>query len=624
MSNLELLAAGFSAILGVKVVTPDKGAGLPKLSIYDLFHHTYIMRPLDSADPGEVFDIDIKTLTGTRITVQVTNEFTIAEVKAAVEMKVGIPPRHQRLVFNSKALEQGQTIGSYGIPRGGTMFLVMVEEDGPITELQLDPEMLAPGYDYNFTDRKDDGKKYIRGGFEYQRPYGWYRYAIKVTGKPEYRGDEWLGPNGIRTASSPGEWPVSYHGTYMECAKKIVGEGFKPGSRSHFGKGVYTSPSLDVVDRRYAQKFDHKGNTYKIAFQNRVNPDETKGHLKIIPASETRAGADYWLSPKQDPEGNVYDVRPYGIIIRRLTKLDLLSEGLSAIFGVEVVMPNVGAGLPKLTIYDLIHHTFIMRPPESPNPYEVFDINIKDLVGMQITMQVTNDLTIAEVKAEVEKKWNIPLEDQRLAFNGTILEEDQTIGSYGIPRGGTIFLAIQSFQLDAGTLAPECDHDFTDCKDDGKKYIRGGFEYQRPYGWYRYAIKVTGKPEYGGDEWLGPEGTHTESFPGEWPVSYHGTYMERDKKIKEQGFKPGSGKGVYSSPSLDMVERRHAQQYKFGQTTYEIAFQNRVNPDVTNGHLRIIPASETRASAEYWVSPKHDPGKNVYDVRPYGIIIRRV
>ena len=317
MSNLELLAAGFSAILGVEVVTPDKGAGLPKLSIYDLFHHTYIMRPLDSADPGEVFDIDIKTLTGTRITVQVTNEFTIAEVKAAVEMKEGIPPRHQRLVFNSKTLEEDQTIESCGISRGGTIFLVMVVRGGG-ADFQLDTGMLAPGYDYDFTSHKDDGKKYIRGGFEYRRPYGWYRYAIKVTGKPEYRGDEWLGPNGIRTESSPGEWPVSYHGTYMECATKIVEQGFKPGSRDLFGKGVYSSPSLDMVERRYAQQYEFKGNTYKIAFQNRVNPDVTNGHLKIIPASETRAGAEYWVSPKQDPGNNVYDVRPYGIIIRRV------------------------------------------------------------------------------------------------------------------------------------------------------------------------------------------------------------------------------------------------------------------------------------------------------------------
>ena len=317
MSSLELLAAGFSAILGVEVVTPDKGSGLPKLSIYDLFHHTYIMRPLESADPGELFDIDIKTLTGVKITVQVTNEITIAEVKAAVEIKEGIPPRKQRLVFSSKTLEDDQTIESAGIPRGGTIFLVVLVQGGG-GDYQLDIGMLAPSYNYDFTGRVDDGKKYIRGGFQYRRPYGWYRHAIQVCGKPEYGGDEWLGPNGIRTESSSGEWPVSYHGTNMECAKNIVEQGFKPGPRDLYGKGVYSSPSLEMVEKRYAQQFHFKGNTYKIAFQNRVNPDIANGHLVIIPASQTGVGAEYWVSPKQNPGSNIHDVRPYGIVIRQV------------------------------------------------------------------------------------------------------------------------------------------------------------------------------------------------------------------------------------------------------------------------------------------------------------------
>ena len=319
MSSLEVLAAGFSAILGVEVVTPDKdaAAGLPAVSIYDLFHHTYIMRPLESANPGEVFSIDIKTLTGTKLTVQVTNEVTIAEVKAAVEMKEGIPPRQQRLIFSSKTLEDDQTIESAGIPCGGTIFLVVLLQGGG-PAYQLDIHMLAPGYDYDFTNHRDDGKKYVRGGFNYQRPYGWYRHAIQVCGKPEYGGDEWLGPNGIRTESSVGEWPVSYHGTNMEYTKKIVEQGFKPGPRQLYGKGVYSSPSLNMVERYYAQKFVHKGNTYKIAFQNRVNPDRANGHLLIIPETETGVGAEYWVSPKQDPGKMVYDVRPYGIVIRQV------------------------------------------------------------------------------------------------------------------------------------------------------------------------------------------------------------------------------------------------------------------------------------------------------------------
>ena len=44
--------------------------------------------------------------------------------------------------------------------------------------------------------------------------------------------------------------------------------------------------------------------------QNRVNPNLSDGSLVIIPASETGVEADYWVSPKQDTEHGIYDVRP--------------------------------------------------------------------------------------------------------------------------------------------------------------------------------------------------------------------------------------------------------------------------------------------------------------------------
>ena len=125
--------------------------------------------------------------------------------------------------------------------------------------------------------------------------------------------DNWLGPNGIRTDQAHGEWPVSYHGTNMGSAKMILKEGYKPEPRALYGKGIYTSPSLEMVERLYAQEFTHKGKTYKMVLQNRINPDQRNGHLEIIRSSQTGVGADYWLSSASSD-----DVRPYGILIREV------------------------------------------------------------------------------------------------------------------------------------------------------------------------------------------------------------------------------------------------------------------------------------------------------------------
>ena len=175
-------------------------------------------------------------------------------------------------------------------------------------DYQVDPDDFDPKYDCDFTTVSDDGKKYTRGGYEYQRPYGWKRLALKVRGA--YGDDSWLGPNSIRTSTSPEEWPVSYHGTKM--GKDIL----KDGPRALHGEGTYTSPSLKMVaDMGYAQTFTYSdGKTYQIAFQSRVNP--APGHLVVIDKSETGAGADCWISPKHDVESGQYDVRPYGILIR--------------------------------------------------------------------------------------------------------------------------------------------------------------------------------------------------------------------------------------------------------------------------------------------------------------------
>ncbi|RHZ75644.1 hypothetical protein Glove_212g69 [Diversispora epigaea] len=46
----------------------------------------------------------------------------------------------------------------------------------------------------------------------------------------------------------------------------------------------------------------------------------------------------------------------------------------------------------------------------------------------------------------------------------------------------------------------------------------GGIQYQRPCGWRRFAVKVSGK--YDDDKWLGTD-------KNSWPVSYHGTAKNR-------------------------------------------------------------------------------------------------
>ena len=54
-----------------------------------------------------------------------------------------------------------------------------------------DPKMFDPNHNLDFTNKKDDGGVFMRGGQVYNRPYGWNKVALNV--KDNYDDTDWLG-----------------------------------------------------------------------------------------------------------------------------------------------------------------------------------------------------------------------------------------------------------------------------------------------------------------------------------------------------------------------------------------------------------------------------------------------
>ena len=200
--------------------------------------------------------------------------------------------------------------------------------------LGLDPSDLAPEYDCDLTciptETIDYEELYKRGDFEYYCPYGWRRFALDV--KMKYgANDTWLGPNTFRTESSPGEWPVCYHGTSYGNLRSIIREGFDPllCKNKLYGPGIYSSQDPRAA-AHYSVPFECNGKTYEVALECKVNPEI---HAKQCEEEDNEYGQHndpysgysmvlidnyfhYVRCPRHDPSRNCYDIRPCAILIR--------------------------------------------------------------------------------------------------------------------------------------------------------------------------------------------------------------------------------------------------------------------------------------------------------------------
>lgn len=80
---------------------------------------------LIGASPVAAETIFVRTLTGKTITVEISADQTIAELKEAILEEEGIPPEQQRLIFSGSQLEDARTLSDYNMHNESTVHLVL-------------------------------------------------------------------------------------------------------------------------------------------------------------------------------------------------------------------------------------------------------------------------------------------------------------------------------------------------------------------------------------------------------------------------------------------------------------------------------------------------------------------
>jgi len=75
--------------------------------------------------------------------------------------------------------------------------------------------------------------------------------------------------------------------------------------------------------------------------------------------------------------------------------------------------------------------------------HEPFPVTAVTLTGRILHIQVDPNDTILQVKQEIYKQDQLPLDQQRLVFNGTTLENDKFVYEYGIKSDSRLHLILR-------------------------------------------------------------------------------------------------------------------------------------------------------------------------------------